>query len=514
MARPLDAHLWVKDLSHKQLDKALASLKPAPDLTPGLRLHQKACVLLGIAHPFFCFWLEMGTGKTLISLELLKYWFKTGRVKRAIVFVTSDKAFDTWERQIRRFKVDLPVVALEGSSEQKWRQLEEFGDGIVLLPYPGALAMCSERVKAKKGKKNVFALNPKLIAKLAKWGDALVIDESTRVANHQSLTYKMIAKLRKVSKVRYALAGRPFGRNPTMLWAQYNIIDGGETLGETLGMFRAAFFDEKKNHFGNKFSRDYTFDKRMDGELSIMLQHRSITYAAEECIDLPKVVPVEEKLRIPEETKAYYKRLVTEMIEAKGSWQETKNIFMRMRQLSSGFIGLRDDETGEKAQVMFEHNPKMDRLLELLSELPPDRKAVVFYAFTYSGRTITERLAEEGIKSIWLWSGTKDSRKELKRFAEDKKTQVAVVNNQLAAMSLDGLQEVANYAFFYESPPGVIDRAQAEARLVRDGQKRTVFQYDLLIKGTVDEKIRLFHRQGNDLFATLMKDPEAFFGTL
>lgn len=509
LERPLETHLWVKGLTQEQLDAALSKLDPPPELTPGLRLHQKACILLGIAYPQFCYWLEMGTGKTLISLELLKYWFKCGIVKRAIVFVTSDKAFDTWERQIRRFNINFPFTALEGSSTNKWQQLEEFGDGIVLLPYPGAVAMCSKRVKkSKKSKKVNLALDPKLVAKLGQWAGALVIDESTKCGNHRSLTFQLLAKLKKHAYARYALAGRPFGRDPTMLWPQYKLVDDGETLGETLGMFRAAFFDEKDKYFGGPYSKEFVFRKEMKPKLSKMMRHRSITYAADECIDLPRVVATEELLKLPDETRAYYRRLIEEMVAAKGNWREVKNVFLRMRQLSSGFIGLVDDETGEKAQVVFDQNPKLDRLIELLGELPEGHKAVVFYAFTHSGRSIVERLGKEKEKCIWLWSGTKNPRKELGRFFDDPNTTIAIVNNQLASMSLDGLQEVANYDFFYESPVGTIDRAQAEHRLVRDGQKRTVFRYDLLIKDTVDVKIRRYHSEGEDIFKALMRNAQ------
>lgn len=505
--RELDTHLWVKRLSARQLDEALSRLDPKPRLNPGLRLHQKACFLLGVAFPKFCFWLDMGTGKTVLALELIRYWMDAGIASRALVFVTSDKAFPTWENQIERFKIGVPVVALEGSSERKWRQLEEFDRGIVLLPYPGALAMTSTRVK--KGRKGKMQLDTKLVARLRKWADVLVLDESTKVGNHQSLTYKLVNALRKKSVARYALAGRPFGRDPTMLWPQYNLIDDGETLGETLGMFRAAFFKEKESYWSkSKYARDYKFDKAMRPKLSSVMQHRSIAYSADECIDLPRVNAVSEMLTLPDETRAYYSRLVQELIESKGNFREVKNVFLRMRQLSSGFIGLKDDETGEKAEIVFDENPKLERLLELLEEVPEGRKAVVFYAFTLSGRTIVERLRELKRKPIWLWSGTKSSRKELEAFCNDPARDVAVVNNQLAAMSLDGLQRVANYDFFYESPVSIIDREQAERRLVRDGQERPVFRYDLLVRKTVDEKIRAFHKEGGDLMRALMRDPE------
>lgn len=513
LSRELDSHLWIKGLSNAQLDSALQQLDPPPSLNVRARQHQKACFLLGVAFPQFCFWLDMGTGKTLLSLELLRYWFQCKTIRRAIIFVTSDKAFHTWEKQLVEFGINLPIVALSGPSEKKWKQLEEFGDGLVLLPYPGAVAMVSRRVTVPKKKKHQLQLDKRLVAKLSAWGQALVLDESTKAAGRDSLTHGLIKQLRKTAKIRYALAGRPFGRDPTMLWAQHQLIDDGETLGETVGMFRAAFFSEKENYWGGPYSKEYTFKAKMKPVLSKMAQHRSITYTADECIDLPGVVPVTELVSFDDEARAYYERLVKQVLAAKGNMREMKNVFLRMRQISSGFIGLKDDETGERAEIEFQVNPKLERLLELLEELPVNRKAVIFHEFTYSGKKITSMLRGTlGIKPIWLWSGTKDSKRELQRFASDPDCTVAVINNKVGAFSLDGLQDVANYSFFYESPLSSIDREQAERRLNRQGQRHAVFQYDLLVAKTVDERIRAFHAEGEALFDALLRNPARALG--
>lgn len=510
--RKLDNHLWVKELSAEQVDTALQNLVPPPSLNVKLRLHQRACFLLGVAHPQFCYWLEMGVGKSLLALELLKYWWQCGEIRRAVIFVTSDKAFRGWQRQLREFGINLPMVALQGSSEQKWKQLEEFGDGLVLLPYPGAVAMVSTAVKDKG--KIKWVLDKKKVKRLAQWAQGLVLDESTRASGHHSLTHQLIAQLRKSAKVRYALAGRPFGRDPTPLWAQHLLIDDGATFGETLGLFRAAFFSEKQNYFArSKYAKDYTFNKKMEPVLSKMVQHRSITYLAEECIDLPPVVPVEEFVSFSEEAEGYYERAYAELLEARGEFRVVNNAFLRMRQISSGFIGFKNDETGERAEVEFEENPKLDRLIELLQELPQGRKAVVFYEFTLSGRKIVERLKTElGVKPVWLWSGTKNPSADQERFERDEESTVAVINNRVGAYSLDGLQRVANYDFSYEDPVPVIDWEQARRRLFRDGQKRTVFQYALLLRNSVDERIRYFHSEGQDMFNVLLRDPAMALG--
>jgi SNF2 family DNA or RNA helicase len=505
--RELDDHLWVKKLTHKELDKALAELEPAPFLYPELRLHQKASILLGIAYPQFAFWLDMGSGKTLITLELLQFWYETGVIEKALVFVTSDKAYPTWENQVKFFNIQMPYTTLEGSSEEKWRSFDQAPNGLIFVTYPGAVAMCSKRVGGKR--KGKLQLDPTLIKRFTKGVGALVMDESTKAGHHTSLTHKLCGRIRRKVDICYALAGRPFGRDPTLLWAQQYLVDQGETLGETLGLFREAFFSSSENRWSG--FPEYTFKKSMQPELSRLLQHRSITYSAEECIDLPKHQVLIEEVHLPDEAEAYYKKVKDQVIAAKGNLREMKNAFVRMRQLSSGFMGFKDDDTGEKAEIEFADNPKLDRLMELIEGLPDGRKAVVFYEFTWSGRKIFEQAKAMKLKPIWLWSGTKDSRGEIKRFMENDDCTVAVVNNRVGAYSLDGMQ-IANYCFFYESPVSVIDREQAERRVRRQGQTRKVFQYDLVVSGTMDKKILAFHREGEDLFNALLKDPSTVLG--
>lgn len=514
LSRPLESHAWLKELDADELWDAIYKLDPRPKLNECLLTHQLVCFLLGVAYPQFAYWLDMGSGKTLVTLELLRYrMMQLQQFPRSLIFITSDKAFPTWEKQIKRFKINLPYTLLEGSSAHKWEALQEFGNGLVFISYPGAVSLVTRAVQKKR--KVEWMLDHAKVDQLGQDAGAIIMDESTKASGYKSLTFAMLERLCEQTPVHYGLAGRPFGRDPTLLWAQHYLIDGGETLGTTLGMFREAFFTSEQNIYAarrvpkyrQKYMLTYKFDKRKTAALSKMIQHRSITYAAEECIDLPACLPVIEEVRFPKETLSYYRRAVESLIAAKGNLQVVENVFLRMRQLSSGFLGFKDDETGDRAQVEFAENPKFDRLMELLGELPQDRKAVVFYEFTHSGRKIQKAVREElGIDNIWLWSGTKNYKQELRRFEEDPDCGVAVVNNRLGAFSLDGLQ-VANYSFFYESPVSPIDREQAERRTLRQGQRFKVFRYDVIVHGSADQKILDFHKEGESLTRGLLRDP-------
>jgi SNF2-related domain len=505
---PRDDLRWLKKLSHREIDKLLAELRPRPHYNPKLGLHQKVGLYLGIKYGSFAFWYDMGTGKTFMSLELLQYWWDIGVLRRALVFVISDKAYPTWERQLREYKISVPYCTLDsGSSEGKWKTLDHFDEGIIFLHYPGAVAMVNGRGKTKT------KLDQKKVDRLLRDVDVVFYDESIKAGNIQSLTYKLCNKAAGVAEHRYPLSGMPFGRDPTPLWAQMYLADRGEALGETLGLFREAFFSEKDNYWGGPHSKKYKFKTNLEPKLSRIIQHSSLTYTADECIDLPPVRRIIEPVKLSANTKAYYQEVISEVIAAKGNMRAMKNAFHRMRQLSSGFLGLKDDETGERAEIEFDENPKLERLLDFLDTLNENRKALIYYQYTVSGRRVSKAIKEElKIPHIWLWSGNKSAAKDMQRFMDDPDTRYAVIQNDLGAYSLDGLQ-VANYEFFFESPVSATIRSQAERRIIRQGQKhRNCFLYDLIVQGTVDEKILDFHTEGKDLFKALLADPARMFG--
>lgn len=801
---PKDDFRWMKQLKRDDLLDLINDLRPRPKLWPDMRQHQLVAFYLGVAYGFddadrtgggFSYWLDMGSGKSLIALELMKYWRQCGHMRRGLVFTLSDKAYPTWERQIDKFEIGIPFTSLEGSSAEKWATLDKFKDGIVLCSYPGAVHMVSDKQRGKMqlqqdlidklsadvdvlildecfpsdtqittsaGPKRIDSLipgelvltssgfrpiksvmkkqseiivdlklsdgglisctpnhpfftdlgwvcagnlkgrylydeasvrtlqqrvftpkaiqeaqvsgvplfvdvqsaeemqeailqstlrseservshnwealleqgqatvcqasqayqpdlqetrtwlerknpwgqwqaNPEgtassswrirlavetgayhLIGPQAAWlsnllqgrlsptkkevgyrsgraksfqpkiirskerrsvapirvesvsyrkldspinvytleiegcphfyAEGFLVHNSTRAGHAKSLTHQLCDYIAEYTRNRYALAGLPFGRDPTMLFHQQKIIDGGASFGATLGMFHEAYFTKEHNIWAkSRFAFNYTFDKSKTEQFSRRMQHRSITYEEHECTDVPKVVEIRVPVRLRGEARQYYERVHEEIVELAKSGnadlQATKNVFLRMRQITSGFLGFKSDETGERAQVVFTQNAKLDALLEELGGVPEGRKAVVFYEYTWSGRRISEELKKGGIGHAWLWSGTKDYRKELDRFMKNKSCLVMVLQSKLGAFSLDGLQEVANYLFYYESPVPVIDRRQSEKRIKRPGQKRRVYQYDLICQGTVDEKILEFHREGADLMRSVRKDP-------
>lgn len=299
--------------------------------------------------------------------------------------------------------------------------------------------------------------------------------------------------------VVFTMTGTPFNRDPSLLWAQMFLVDGGETLGETLGLFRSVFCSENTNYWTGQ--PEYKFDKAKEGMLNDFIANRSISYPADEG-SLPACTPIHKHVSISDDALGYFDKFKQELLAAKGNVIETRNAFLKLRQISSGFVGYEDDD-GARAKFEFPDNPKLDQLLSIIGTVQPDHKVIVFFDFTYSGERILRELNAAKIGAVILHGKTKDPEQSKRSFVDNPKTRVLLLQNAMG----EGLNvQVAKYGIFYESPVSAIKRKQCQRRVERQHSlHKSVFIYDLIMRDTMDERILEFHAEGGDLFEAIIR---------
>src|SRR5205085_11808192 len=119
------------------------------------------------------------------------------------------------------------------------------------------------------------------------------------------------------------MTATPHGRNPEDLWGQMMIVDGGETLGQTLGLFREVFFNKQKSFFGR--DNKWEFRTSRTRLLTQIMNNRSIRFEAAEA-DLPRVSEIVKACTLPEDAEQYYNRALETLRKAgKGNFREMKN---------------------------------------------------------------------------------------------------------------------------------------------------------------------------------------------
>jgi SNF2 family DNA or RNA helicase len=440
----------------------------------------------------------------VVLLSIL--WRKLkGENPRAIIFVPYITAVDTWVEENKRCTPDLKLVPLIGTTIENLRKLHEGNGDIFVICYASAVAMLSEANSDKKSKKK-WTIDPKNTRKVFEGFDTIILDEVHKTSNIKTLTYRMCRAISLRCEYGIGLSGTPFGKDVEDIWSQFYLIDFGETLGSTKGLFQQAFFEEKANFF-SKFN-EWHFDKKKMPLLNKMIKHNSIHYAANEMHDLPAKRYIKRKLALPTAIEGYVSIAAAQFIAAiKSNDQGTRfrvaeASYNQLRQLASGFMTV-DGQNGSKLKVAFDTNPKLDLLEEYLDAMPPLHKMVVFHHFIYSNQLISDRLKQLKVGHARIWSGQKDVMGELKRFREDQKCAVLVLNDQSGSSSLN-LQH-ANYMFFFEQPDSPINRQQGEKRIYRAGQKHPVYIIDPFMVGTVDERIFYANQRGKKLLDGLLK---------
>lgn len=495
--RKLDSYQWVKLVPKEELLNGV----PRHD---GFRFHtdpwrhQAACFAIGCALPHFLFFLDVGGGKTKLVCDVFHFRRLRDGVKRMLVLVLSDTHYDTWREQVAEHRPELRVVALEGARADRHELILADAE-VFLINYEGLMSYLTRLQPGKEGRQ----VDYDAARVFAQHFDMVVFDEVHQVGNRASLRFRMCAQLSKYIPVRYGLTGSPFGRNPERLFTQFLIVDGGATLGATLGMFRAAFFTAKDNYWGGV---DYTFDEREVELLHRMLNHRSIRYKEREIRDVPKVNRVRHTLSFGVDAEEYYARVRDEFQRAKGNLIEQQNSYLRMRQACAGFLSMKDEGTGERSVVPFVTNPKLLELEALVDSLPEWEKVIVFHEFVPAGDAICDMLTRKKVK--WARAGgTRSpgrSKLAVRRFKEDQSVRWLVANNSSGATTGINPHMVCRRIVFFDSPDDPVIRKQAEGRLRPALNPKRCYIHDFVIRRSVDETVLGFIAQGESLFQAIV----------
>jgi hypothetical protein len=508
LERPMMNSNLVKGASSSKLDKLL--FDEGIEFTTPPRQAQKACFLLGWKYPRYLFLMGTGGGKSYLCLSLFSNKKRVGEVSRMLVLVPNTVNLGSWELEVDKHAKELSCVAVDGTgSEARWSQVESGAD-VTIITYQGLAALVAPIVSNKR------TMDYKLVDRLGKQFDILVADEITAIKNPKSLWFRIIRRMRKSVTHIYGLTGTPFDKNPIDLWSQFFAIDGGDTLGETLGMYRQAFFTEKPNYWGGV---EYLFRNSMREPLARRLANRSIRYSDEECQDLPgavgglsqdwMLVPVQ----LPMDQRPYYMKVRDDLRASHGDYQIVDNAYTRMRMLCSGWLGAKS-ETGEKVEIVFPKNPIFDAAIDLLERIPKDEKVILVGWFNTTCKLLLERV-KKAKHTVGLINGTTtgtSKKATMKSFMDPKGIRVLIASTAISKGV--NLQTASRYMVFVESPDSAIERTQLEARIRREGGSgKPCYFYDLVARignlTTVQDSILESLKTGRALHDVLIDQKEA-----
>ncbi|ANQ51087.1 DEAD/DEAH box helicase [Flammeovirga sp. MY04] len=422
---------------------------------------------------------DMGLGKTVQTLSVLEFERVSHNGTSLLIMPTS--LVYNWEMEAKKFTPKMKILNYTGTNRVK--NPEKFGHyDIVITSYGTA------RIDAEILSEYYF--------------NYIILDEAQTIKNPTSIVTKAVNQLK--SRKRLLLTGTPIENTTMDLWSQMNFANVG-LLGSQ-NFFKKEFLtpiERRKDE--EKYNKLYRLIKPF-----IMRRHKS-QVASELPEKVEKVMYIDmttEQKKKYEEVKSSYRNDILEHIEStgvKGSQFMLLKGLTELRQLAN-HPKLVEEKYEDSAG-------KFDEVIRSLNNAVAEgHKILVFSQFVKHLSIFKKELDDNGMKYAYLDGGTKDRKKEVNDFQNNKDIQIFLISLKAGGLGLN--LTAADYVFILDPWWNPAIEAQAIDRAHRIGQENKVFVYKFITRGTVEEKILALQQSKKELADTLITTEESFMKKL
>jgi Superfamily II DNA/RNA helicases, SNF2 family len=408
-----------------------------------------------ISHPISAVFLEMGLGKSVITLSaIFDLCLDSFLVCKVLVIAPLRVARDTWPYEIK-----------------KWDHLKD-------LSYSVAVGTEKERIDALMTRSTMYIINRENVDWLVnKSGipfdfDMVVIDELSSFKSYGAKRFKSLLKVRPTVKRIVGLTGTPSSNGLMDLWAEFRILDLGQRLGRYITHYRNTYFTPDKRNAQIIFSYKPlpgAEDKIYNQISDITISMKSIDY-----LKMPECILNEVPVYLSEREWSIYSDFRDEMVANLGDEEiDAVNAAVlsgKLLQMANGAVY----DSENKAHII--HDKKLDALEDLI-EGANGKPVLVAYWFKHDLERIKNRFPVRQIKAS----------KDIEDW-NDGNIPIAVIHPASAGHGLN-LQSGGSTLIWFGLTWSLELYQQTNARLYRQGQNETVIIHHILTKDTIDEDV-------------------------
>lgn len=474
-----------------------------------LHPYQVQCVKHLKRNPYSALFIDVGLGKSIISLTLIADLLKGGWQGKALVIAPLRVARSTWPEEIKEWKqaagITHTLIRAEDSDDDIHAIYKEHYDRFYAAERrvgetPRVAARNAQRkaapyrLEAKEAKRRRLVLEDtelhiinveQLVWLVEYWEergrttgetwpyDTVFLDESSKFKDASTQRWKALNRARSRIKRLHQLTASPASESYEGLQPQIFLLDRGKRLGRSMDSYHRKYFTRlptRKWHLrkGN--------DKRIGQKIADICK----VVKLEDVRDYVKVkdwLPIKRRIVLPSDVMARYKAFERNMIlELPDQLIEAMNsaaLFNKMLQLSAGAV------YDAERRVVAVHDEKIEDLKELVEELG-DQPLMVTYWFKSS----LDRLKKSFPHAVVM-----DREAKCKADWNAGKIKMLLVHPASAGHGLN-LQKgpgctIAIFDPFYSREL----YEQVIGRLARQGQRKLVRVFQLTCVDTYDELV-------------------------
>lgn len=399
--------------------------------------------------------LDMGMGKTVITLTAVQDLLLLGEVKKVLVIAPLRPCREVWPKEA-----------------EKWDHLKDLRFSLVLGPE-------KKRLEALKADADIYIVNREQVVWLCElygknWPfDMIVIDELSSFKSSKAKRFRALRKVRPFAERAIGLTGTPAPNGLLDLWPECCILDQGRALGKSYTVYKETYFQLSLLQ-----GRPVYLGMAKKGaaeEIYKRLEPLCMSLRSEDWLTLPETSYIRYELDLTAPAYKQYRRLEEDMLLpfADGDIDAPNAgvLLGKLLQLTGGAA------YNEKGQVKELGQDKLD-VLEDLIEAAQGQPVLVYYYFKHEKERILKRfpgavlITDPGAVDAW-----------------NRGTVPVLLANPASAGHGLNLQFGGHIIIWYSLPTSLELYQQANKRLSRPGQTRPVQIYHLLARGTVDYRV-------------------------
>lgn len=481
-------------------------IRERADLHP----YQVECVKHLKKNPYSALFIDVGLGKSVISLTLLADLLNRDQCNRALVVAPLRVARATWPEEIKEWKhaagITYTLIRAEDTDDDIKAVYKEHydrfyaaerrvGEPTRVAARNAARKAAPFRQAAKEAKRRRLALedtelhiiNMEQFAWLVEFWeehgrltgekfpyDVCFIDESSKFKDHTTKRWKAMNKARARFKRLHQLTASPASENYEGLFAQLFLMDRGQRLGVSEHSYHKKFFHKIKQ------TRAWKLRIGADAKISAAIADLCKVVKLKDVREYVKVedwLPITRRVVLPtdvmERYKAFERDFILEMPEEIIEAMNSAALFNKLLQLSAGAV-----YDAEK-RVVPVHDEKIEDLKQLIDELDGEPLMVTYWFKSSLAR----------LKKTFPHTVVMDREAKCKDDWNAGKIKLLLVHPASAGHGLN-LQkgpghDIAIFDPFYSREL----YEQVIGRLARQGQRKLVRVWKLTCVDTYDEMV-------------------------
>ena len=415
-----------------------------------------------VNNPISAILLDMGLGKTAITLDAVSQLIADGEVKKVLIVAPLRVARNTWSSEI-----------------EKWENFSH-------LTYSKVIGSPAERMRAIKTKADIYITNRENLQWLIEKSDTVfdydmvVLDELSSYKNGSAKRVRAFMYVRPKVKRVVGLTGTPSSNGLMDLFSEYRCLDMGKRLGRFITQYRTMYF--RPGRCNGQVVYEWIPLPDSEGLIYERISDITISMKAKDHLKMPELVSVRYPVKMTPDEKALYDSFQEDYIipdsEKNGEITAANAAALsgKLCQMANGAVYTDD-------QGLFHlHDAKLDALEDLI-EAANGKPVLVAYWYKHDYDRICKRLQQIKVPFQKI-----DSDKSIADFNAGK-IPVALIHPASAGHGLN-IQQGSNILIWFGLTWSLELYQQTVARLWRQGQTEgTVIVQHICCEGTIDEDI-------------------------